>query len=50
MARTAEGLFLATPTGVPATPPVEDPSQLPIIEELKQELEPRLILLKPLAK
>ena len=50
VARTAEGLFLATPTGVPATPPVEDPSQLPIIEELKQELEPRLILLKPLAK
>ena len=48
VARTGEGLGHSVPT--PATPPVDDPAHLPIIQELKEELEPRLVLLKPLAR
>ncbi|HVX89235.1 MAG TPA: protein kinase, partial [Gemmatimonadales bacterium] len=47
VARTGEGLLGVTPV---APPPLEDPSHLPIIQELKEELEPRLIILKPLAR
>ncbi|MEO6068595.1 MAG: serine/threonine-protein kinase [Gemmatimonadota bacterium] len=49
VARTAEGL-LASPVEPSAPPPLDDPEQIPIVEELKAELEPRLVLLKPLAK
>jgi protein kinase-like protein len=48
-ARTGEGLAGPPPTPLGATP-LEDPSHLPILQELKEELEPRLLLLKPLAK
>src|SRR5690349_15298320 len=50
VARTGEGLGqAATATAAPQIA-VDDPAHLPIVEELKEELEPRLILLKPLAK
>src|SRR5574338_616357 len=47
VARTGEGL------GHSAAAPqiaVDDPTHLPIVQELKEELEPRLVLLKPLAR
>lgn len=48
VARTAEGLLGVTPR--PATTEPEDPQQVPILEELRATLEPRILILKPLAR
>ena len=48
VARTAEGL-LSTPAR-PAEAAAEDPAQAPILAELKATLEPRILILKPLAR
>src|ERR1043165_9813776 len=48
VARTAEGLLGATPRPVAVDP--EDPQQAPILAELRATLEPRILILKPLAR
>ena len=48
VARTAEGLLGSGKGSAPA--PAEDPLQAPILAELKERLEPRILVLKPLAQ
>jgi len=49
VARTAESLFsAAAPSAV--RPAIDDPAYLPVLEELRERIEPRLVLLKPLAQ
>jgi hypothetical protein len=49
VARTVEGPF--SPAGADLLPPsIEDPAYLPVVEELRDRLEPRLMLLRPLAQ
>ena len=54
VARTAEGLLAPRSGAFAATPPaalsLDDPAQIPILAELREELEPRLVILKQLAK
>jgi predicted Ser/Thr protein kinase len=47
VARTAEGLLGSSER---RTVPLEDPTHLPVLTELKEALEPRILILKPLAK
>src|ERR1051325_1971154 len=48
VARTAEGLLGATPRPVAVDP--EDPQQAPILAELRATPQPRILILKPLAR
>lgn len=50
VARTAEGLLEGPGAPTPASPHPVEPDHLPVLQELREELEPRLVLLKPLAK
>jgi hypothetical protein len=49
VARTAEIPFSPT-ASEPPPPSIHDPAYLPVVEELRERIEPRLMLLKPLAQ